>query len=503
MRMVEIIKDFTNNNTQFKAGRFFVMAEDIEGQLRSLYGNFMGMSYPIEQKYRQYKGEPLDNKRIMIFRTGGIGDLAFLNPVLRYIKKKYPTCFIRAASACKQCLENVPEINELYDMPFDVSLFDDTDFQLMFQGIIEASSEVSQKTHAVDMFFSYFNIDSTHIPAIDKKPKLFFTPAENEWLKKTLIAKGVKDDEYVIGIQMESSSPVRNFPKERLKVVVDTLSREEKVKIFMIGAPEHAMIGQWYKSNSPSVIIATDFTVRQSIVLAQRYNLVISPDSFMVQVAGALDKPQIGLYGPFPSEVRMKYFTNAMGLEPKVVCSPCFKHDFRGCIKGFPSPCFSLVTIEMLAQAVDYLRFKHTGTHFKYMDPFLYTPNLNGAEKYFLSADKGICFFPGYYTHPNMVRVDPNKLVKADISDLSSNFERNFYPFVLYMNEFAPKSLSVFNNSKQMVRPGGYFMAYARQGSEPMLAEIQKDIGNSGFVLVHSKFDPISREVLIIGRKPF
>ena len=156
MRTVEITKAFSNNNISYQAGHRYVLAEDTEAQLRSVFGENMGMSYPIDMS-KEYKGQDLDGKKILIFRTGGLGDVGgFLCPVFRYLKKKYPTCFIRVASACKQPLENLPEIDELYDMPFDEKLIEDSHYLRLFQGIIEGGSDLSKRTHAVDMFFSYF-----------------------------------------------------------------------------------------------------------------------------------------------------------------------------------------------------------------------------------------------------------------------------------------------------------------------------------------------------------
>ena len=500
MRAVECTKNFADKGINFKTGKKYIMAEDTEGNLRSLFGPHVGMSYPIDQIYRPYKGEPLDGKTLVCFRTGGIGDICFLNPVLRYIKKKYPTMKLKVASSCGQSLENVPEIDELYPMPFDSELLETADYHLLFQGIIEGSSEKSKITHAVDMFFSYFSIDSLPIPPEEKIPKLFFNDQELAWLKDTVTKMGIKDDDYVIGFQMETSSPLRNFPKEKMKVVVELLLKEG-FKIVLIGIPDHGMLASFYKGNNPNVIPALNFNVRQSMILANRYNMVITPDSFMVQVAGALNKPLIGLYGPFPSEVRMKYFKNAIGLDPKVVCSPCYKHDFRTCIKGFPSPCFTQTTIEDVIQAVDYLRFKETRKHLKCMDNIIRIPNLSEIESYMLSADKGICFFSGHYTHHNIIRVDPNAFVKADIVDLSEEFKRDFYPFVIYMNRFDAKYRGVFENSKRMVRPGGSYIAYMENAPEPFFTELSRDLGNS-FNIMFSKFDPVKRTLLIVGKRP-
>lgn len=504
MRIVDVTKPFTQTGIKFEAGHRYVMAEDIESQYRSVVGDCLGMSYPIETMYKPYKGQDLTGKRILSFRTGGVGDIFMVMPVLRYLKKKYPTCFIRFATGCRDALENVPEIDELYSMPFDAKLMEDTDYQLFFQGILESSSEASQNNHGADMFFSYFSIDSTQLPDEDKRPRLFFKKEETDWRDKVLSEYGIKEEDYLIGVQMETSAPLRNFPKDKMKSVIDILSQEGNVKIFLIGSEAQTILGQFFKGSNPKVSVMTGFSVRQSLTLATRYNLVISPDSFMVQAAGALEKPLIGLYGPFPSTVRMKYFKNAIALEPSTACTPCFKHDFRPCVKGFPSPCFSLVTIEDVLQAADYLKAKFTGSHFKFMERVMANLDLTDVEKYMMSADKGLCFFGGYYDIPNALRVDSNPFVKADISDLSTEFKRDSFPFVLYVGPsgFDNKNKPYYDGSKNLVRPGGHFIVYSEGTDEAFFAELQKDIGRT-FILLHTKFDPARRRTVIVGKRAY
>jgi len=502
MRMIEIKKPFNNAGVKFEVGHAYCLAEDIEGQLRAQYGDAIGMSYPIDNLLKPYKGEDLSGKRLLTFRTGGIGDIGFLNPVLRWLKHKYPTCQIHAASACKQFLENVPEIDCLYDMPFDAALFNDVDYTVFFQGILESSSEESKKSHAVDMFFKYFGIDSIQFPAEEKVPRLFFSKKETDWLGKTLTTIGIKEENYVIGVQMETSAPLRNFPKEKMKMIVETLAREDKVKVILIGTEQHESIGHYLRGNNPNILLATRYDVRQVMTMATRFNLIIAPDSFMIQTAGALDKPLVGLYGPFPSEVRMKYFKNAIGLDPSVVCSPCFRHDFRACIKGFPSPCFTQLDTDSVMQAVDYLKFKFTGQHFSYMSRILKEPNLKDIEQYILSADRGIAFFSRYFKHPNMITVDPNKFTGAEISDLNMVFNREAYPFVVYFNELQPKHINLYNNAKGMVRPGGYFIVYREEGPEGLFNEVKVDLGKS-FTLMYTKYDPATKSFVVVGKKAY
>lgn len=502
MRMVEVIRTFNKDGREYKQGHKYVMAEDWENQWRTTHGNNLGMSYPIDSMYRKYNGEDLTGKKLFCWRTGGIGDMFFLIPVLQFLKKRYTNCHLRVASGCKQPLENLPEIDELLDMPFDARMFEDADYHLMFQGIIESSSDEAGRTHAADMFFKYFGIDSIQIPSEVKRPHLNFTEAEMVWRNRILKQANIQDTDYVIGIQMETSSPLRNYPKDKLKIVVDILSREPGVKILLIGSKAQNTLAQFLRGTLPNVLPAVDYNVRESIVLATRYNLVISPDTFMVQTAGALEKPLVGIYGPFPSEVRMKYFKDAIGLDANVVCSPCFKHDFRPCIKGFPSPCFTQISIENVLQACNYLRKKTTGTNFAFMVNFLKEPNLSKVDKFLLSADKGLCFFGGYWRHPNMIHVDTNHFCGADITDMNHEFQQLSYPFVVFMNNFSKKGLQYYHGVKSLIRPGGYFIVYRDGAQENMLTDIMKDVGKS-FSIQFSEYDPVSQTVLVVGKKNY
>jgi len=499
MRIVQVIKDFNKNGMSLVAGKSYVMADDIELQCRSVMPSAFAMSTGIESRYRKYEGQDLNGKKIFFWRTGGIGDLTFLSPVVKYLKYKYPSCFIRVASGAGASLENLPAIDELYTMPFDADLLEGMDFHLMFQGIIESSSEISKVTHAVDMFYSYFKIDGKDVPDEYKRASLVYTPEEMSWLTGECLKIGLDKDDFVIGVQVETSSPLRNYPKEKLRAVVDVLAKEPKTKIVLIGGPQQGPVAEFIKGEHKNIILALSYDVRKSLVLANRYDLIISCDSFMVQVAGALDKPLVGIYGPFPSDVRMRYFPKSVGLDTDVVCAPCFKHDYRGCVRGFPSPCFSVITPELVLQAADYLREKYYHQHFTFMTPILTDPDLSEIEEYFLSANKGLCFFGGYFKHRNMLTVETNAFVGSDFG-IDGPFERNASPFVLYMNNLGINGGEIYQNSKTLVRPGGYFAVYKQGCSVEMFTELVKDIGKFGEI-VYQKLDQTKKIGTVVGRK--
>jgi hypothetical protein len=136
------------------------------------------------------------------------------------------------------------------------------------------------------------------------------------------------------------------------------------------------------------------------------------------------------------------------------------------------------------------------------MEKLLQPLDISEISQYMLSADKGLGFFCGYMKHPNMIRVDSNMFTGADVTDLNTQFKRESFPFVLFMNDFSPKSGPIYTGSKTLVRPGGYFIVYKPDAVEQLYNDVKKDIGKS-FVLVYTKFDPVTKVAIIVGKKSY
>jgi ADP-heptose:LPS heptosyltransferase len=367
MVTVDILKSFSYESVNYQQSISYVMSEEHESTLRAVKPEAIGMSHPLVLT-NQYKGEDLTGKKLMVFRSGGIGDIFMLSPVLRWLNFRYPTSQVKVATGCKEPLENLPYISELLTMPFPAHHLTGCDYMLHFQGILEGGGEDSKKYHGTDLFFRYFGIDPAWIISDNKRPHISISAAEIAWVQQTLKDRELTPGkDYIIGIQLETSSPIRNFPKDKLKQIIDILAIQPMVKIVLIGSESQTVAAEYLRDRRSNILVATKYTVRQSIVLASKYDLIISGDSMMIQVACGYQIPCIGLYGPFPSNLRMKYHKDSIGLDADVVCAPCYKHDYRGCIKGTPSPCWSTIKIEDILKAADYLRYLKTLTHYSFM----------------------------------------------------------------------------------------------------------------------------------------
>ena len=70
------------------------------------------------------------------------------------------------------------------------------------------------------------------------------------------------------------------------------------------------------------------------------------------------------------------------------------------------------------------------------------------------------------------------------------------------MNNFSQQTKSVYDGSKGMVRPGGYFVVYKDNSTEQFFGEIKKDIGRT-FVLLYTKYDPVERTIVVVGKRRY
>jgi ADP-heptose:LPS heptosyltransferase len=110
-------------------------------------------------------------------------------------------------------------------------------------------------------------------------------------------------------------------------------------------------------------------SLAQAVALIGELDLVIGPDSSMLHVAAAHRVPLIGLYGPFPSDLRLRYYKNAIGIDSVTLCEfargkykSCFEHGDGICALAAKtgetySPCMMLFLPKHIYQAMRRLGF--------------------------------------------------------------------------------------------------------------------------------------------------
>ena len=453
---------------------WYVMSDTDIAQFKNLAPEKIGDITDFKEAYRPYNGEDLNGKTLLTLRSGGIGDLLFMTPAFKHIKEKYKDCKIMAAAgfSYKDVLFNNPHIDELYSMPFSTRILDMADYHLMFEGLIE-NNVLAQSINAYDLFTEAFKIKSSELTREEKQPIIVLKDEETDGAQDFLI-KHLGTKKLLVGMQIETSTERRTFPHEKTIRLMKVLF-EEDFNIVVFGGMRQRPLAEsfsmelkkFHEDKRVVFLPLTNLTLRHNIAIASLVDIHINPDSAFVHIAAAFNIPQIGIYGPFPSKVRMFHFSNAIGLNAEVACAPCFKHGYWACEKGFPSPCFSVIDVDAILEAMDFLLNWHGMKRLKYGDDKWRKFNSNKAlekfQMYTGGNKKGIDIGCGHYKQEFMKRVDINPFTLPDIlANIEGWKDEEQYDFVFSsycLNEVKDKEAAL-KNMFDMTKPTGYLLLY-------------------------------------------
>ncbi len=283
--------------------------------------------------YRPYIGQDLTNKTLLVWRTGGIGDLEFILPNLVYIKEKYPTCQIKFACGpqYQSMVENWDCVDQVLDLPFHFLHLVRSDYHILFEGVIERCEEAHTE-NAYRLFTRWMGLDL---------PDELLRPIQEAKVKKvdeaeTIISSwDLKPKEFII-FQLRASSPIRTPRPTFWKTIIDKLTNKG-YPIVITDSPHMAdqlsdFINTLENQDKVFNFAKHSKTLDCSIALTTLTKMVVATDSSLIHIAESLDIPSFGIFGPFPGNIRLDTYKKAQWIDVKdVPCAPCFKHGGSPC----------------------------------------------------------------------------------------------------------------------------------------------------------------------------
>lgn len=319
-----------------------------------------------------YHGEDLTDKSLFCFRSGGIGDLLFITTSLKEVKKKYPTAklFLGCNSAFGEILKSPAGDYKIVSMPLKKSFLEESDYVLFFQGIIEESKE-AEYVNAYDLFKKAFYLAGIS----DYKPNIYFSnnymADVNKYLKKY---QPFYAEQINIALQVSASVPKRTILPATLIRFINLLP--SKYSVWLIGSP--GQLNQINEILREAKVHGNIHNISQYLpklghmaALLSKAQLAIGPDSSLLHMAGGLHIPMIGLFGAFPSVLRLSHYDNAIGIDSNTACEfargkgnlrGCFEHGSGPCRLALKrselfSPCMKLITPDHIIRAMYKLGF--------------------------------------------------------------------------------------------------------------------------------------------------
>lgn len=277
--------------------------------------------YEVNQYFKNLDYSEKDKiGRVIIIRTGGIGDLIALSAIGNYIldsginkvnfvtQQKYLDLFYFMSSKFKAQSFFTPVIDEAEKYTHNIRT-------IYFEGIIENSKD------------NWYEIQFNRIKAS------FDQSYGRPILEKNIEVERIlpKETKNII-INLKASSPVRSssITKEFIDIIKTWASRKtNKYKIFLfkrnLNKFEYQMLEEL---NDDKINLIESGSLLNFLKIAYQADFSISVDTSLIHFVEGIGKPGLGIYSSFPTEARTKYYkyTKCVNIHSPCHHQPCFIH---------------------------------------------------------------------------------------------------------------------------------------------------------------------------------
>jgi len=306
------------------------------GVLRSANGS-MGRTSPMQN--RKPVDMSLDRlQRIAVKRDlsicikrslGGIGDILMSTPALRAIKHQWPNCKLTYATdfaymdgGLKLLLENNPFIDEL--IAYQVIGAKDYDIVTDITGVCIGQEKIQPGgtivPNRIDLFAGAIGVS---LNATGYVPTYIVKNEEIEFAKEKLKEFRVNKKHILIGIQPRASCFARSWPLNKVIELVNILGKDGRFKCFIFDS-KHGF-GQKETWNFPNVVSLSDYNIRATAAMMNEMDIIVTPDSGLMHLAGALNKKSVVVFGGIDYRSRINHYVNATPVARfNYNCYPCF-----------------------------------------------------------------------------------------------------------------------------------------------------------------------------------
>jgi heptosyltransferase-2 len=312
-------------------------------------------------------------RKILIIQTAFIGDVLLVTPLIKAVKKKYPSSRldVMVIPACAEILENNNHIA-------NIILFD----KKKNDGGISGFIQVLRKTHsqgydlviaphrslrtALLAFFSgakvrigfdnsaggfLYNVKAKHrwgIHEIERNlslisqpdgeaelspPQIFPDKQDEQKLAEIIKACKIDQGEKAVAIAPGSVWPTKRWPQDRYKALIQKLV-ESEVKVVLLGGKTDKKLCQALAQGFRQDVInlAGLLTLRQSTLFLSHCRCLVSNDSAPVHLVSAVQTPTIVLFGPtIPAFGFGPFMTKHVIIQRQLACRPCGVHGAASC----------------------------------------------------------------------------------------------------------------------------------------------------------------------------
>ena len=287
--------------------------------------------YPSIDITRALSINPNADWKIVIWRPrGGIGDMLMLTPTFQALKRELPNSHITLVTSFEYLsgvLVDILDGNPYIDEIVDVRSWDHNNQADIL--INEADACVSEEIpgafppNRINMFAS-----KAGVRIEDEKVFYKVKPQELENAADFALQRRMHMRDHIFLYQPFASSIQRSPEIRQNKRILSKIHKRWPNSMILV--PTHAtdwggdvdfnLIGCEQLKNYNIRLLAS--------IMYETVDVVICPDSSLLHLAGALEKPTVALFGPTPSQCRIDHYPKVIGIDAgKGICKgrwPCW-----------------------------------------------------------------------------------------------------------------------------------------------------------------------------------
>ncbi len=343
--------------------------------------------------------EKKERMKILVFRLSSIGDIILTTPLVRALRKRFPSAHITFAVKREfaDLVRHNPHINELlifdkrtgisglrnlkqniqaqnFDMFLDIhrnmrSRFIRSGTNAKFVGLY--SKQLFPRNLLVHfhiniykeykpVYLRYFeSVERFHITYDGLGSELFFTEGDANYIGTRFKKEKIGLRDRILAIAPSASFLNKQWLPERFAEVAAHMHQKHNLKICLIGGPGDRLLCEKIRNMVPDagfiVNFAGECTLLQSAALLQRSHIVLTNDSGMMHLAQSQKKPVVAIFGPTTKE--LGYFPieeHSRVVEVPLPCRPCTHNGLNYCPRKH-FRCMRNITTRMVVKALETL----------------------------------------------------------------------------------------------------------------------------------------------------
>lgn len=335
-----------------------------------------------DKYWKEITSKELGGKRkdtVCLVRYGGFGDLIQISSIFPLLKEQGKKVCVNVTENGVDILKNDPNIDELLvqktDQVPNQELGDYWKFlRRVYPKVINLSSLIEQKLLVLphDPIYNWDHkkrhkkLNKNYSEVLHNKakvPHLFnikFHPSNSEkkWAEEQRRSMRIGLQHYVIVVALSGSSVHKAYPYMD-NVIAYYLVNEPNSRFVLVGDEICQILEQGWEKEPRVFCKSGDWSIRQSLSFAQTADLVIGPETGILNAVSAENLAKVALLSHSSEENLTKHWVNTTSLSANVSCYPCHKmhYGFKTCNRDSEtggSMCAANIDPRKVADAIDH-----------------------------------------------------------------------------------------------------------------------------------------------------